>query len=148
MGREVGKGRYVTSYDAATVTPVRSLNRNSELPGFLDTQRGGYPRGQFMESKTIRKRKKRTEKFKREAVRLLEERGERTVTDVAALGRCRESAARLEEEVWQRRRAGAPGARWRDAGGRAGAASARKRGLKQEREVLKKSIAVFASDRS
>jgi transposase-like protein len=37
-----------------------------------------------MESNGKRKRKKHTEEFKREAVRLLENRGERTVADVAA----------------------------------------------------------------
>jgi len=37
-----------------------------------------------METKTTRKRKKHAEEFKREAVRLLETRGERTVADVAA----------------------------------------------------------------
>lgn len=37
-----------------------------------------------MESKTTRKRKNHKEEFKREAVRLLEGRGERTVADVAA----------------------------------------------------------------
>jgi transposase-like protein len=37
-----------------------------------------------MESKTSKKRKKHPEEFKREAVRLLETRGERTVSDVAA----------------------------------------------------------------
>ena len=36
-----------------------------------------------MEAKTTRKRKKHSEEFKREAVRLLETRGERTVADVA-----------------------------------------------------------------
>jgi transposase-like protein len=36
-----------------------------------------------MESKTTRKRKKHSEEFKREAVRLMETRGERTVADVA-----------------------------------------------------------------
>ena len=37
-----------------------------------------------METKTTPKRKKHAEEFKREAVRLLETRGERTVADVAA----------------------------------------------------------------
>src|SRR3954447_14730030 len=37
-----------------------------------------------METKTKSKRKKHPEQFKREAVRLLESRGERTVADVAA----------------------------------------------------------------
>lgn len=37
-----------------------------------------------MEAKAKKKRKKHTEEFKREAVRLLENRGERTVADIAA----------------------------------------------------------------
>jgi len=37
-----------------------------------------------METKTTRKRKKHAEEFKREAVRLLETGGERTIADVAA----------------------------------------------------------------
>jgi transposase-like protein len=37
-----------------------------------------------METKTTRKREKHAEEFKREAVRLLETRAERTVADVAA----------------------------------------------------------------
>ena len=37
-----------------------------------------------METKAKKKRKKRPEEFKREAVRLLETRGERTIADVAA----------------------------------------------------------------
>jgi transposase len=37
-----------------------------------------------MEAKANRKRKKHAEEFKREAVRLMENRGERTVADIAA----------------------------------------------------------------
>ncbi len=102
-----------------------------------------------MESKTKRKRKKHSEEFKREAVRLLETRGERTVSDVAAsLGvaenmlhswkkkfgrvadqvRAERGGETAEEELKRLRRENAQ--------------------LKQEREILKKSVAFFARDRS
>lgn len=102
-----------------------------------------------MESKSKRKRKKHSEEFKREAVRLLETRGERTVADVAAsLGvaenllhswkrkfgsvteqtRIERGGETAEEELKRLRRENAQ--------------------LKQEREILKKSVAFFARDRS
>ena len=66
-----------------------------------------------MEAKATKKRRKHTEEFKREAVRLLENRGERTVADIAAsLGVAEKPAARVEAEARERGRAGAQGA-WR-----------------------------------
>ncbi len=54
-----------------------------------------------VEAKTDRKRKKHAEEFKREAVRLLENRGERTIADVvaASLGVAENLLARLEAEA-------------------------------------------------
>jgi transposase len=102
-----------------------------------------------MESKTTRKRKKHTEEFKREAVRLLEGRGERTVTDVAAsLG-----VAENLLHAWKKKYGLAAEQVRKERGGETAAEELKQlrrenAQLKQEREVLKKSIAVFARDRS
>jgi transposase len=86
-----------------------------------------------METKTTRKRKKHAEEFKREAVRLLETRGERTIADVAAsLG-----VAENLLHSWKRKY-----------GNAAEQVRRERTQLKQERDVLKKSVAVFARDRS
>lgn len=102
-----------------------------------------------METKPKKKRKKHAEEFKREAVRLLEGRGERTVADVA-------SSLGVAENLLHA---------WKKAYGTAAEQVRRERGgetpeeelkrlrrevtqLKQERDVLKKSVAVFARDRS
>lgn len=102
-----------------------------------------------MESKTTRKRKKHTEEFKREAVRLLEGRGERTVADVG------ESLGVAENllHAWKKKYGNAAEAVRRERGGETPDDELkrlrRENGqLKQERDVLKKSIAVFARDRS
>lgn len=102
-----------------------------------------------MESKTTRKRKKHTEEFKREAVRLLEGRGERTVADVAAsLG-----VAENLLHVWKKKYGSAAEQVRRERGGETPEDELKRlrrenAQLKQERDVLKKSIAVFARDRS
>src|SRR5690606_11562436 len=114
----------------------------------MDTQRGEYPQEAFMKPKKKTTRRKYTEEFKREAVRLVETRGERSVADVAAsLGvaenllhgwrhRYSDTAAQVrqergetpEEELKRLRRANAR--------------------LKQERDNLKKATASFAKDNS
>jgi len=102
-----------------------------------------------MESKTKTKRKKHTEEFKREAVRLLEGRGERTVTDVAAgLG-----VAENMLHAWRKKYGSAAEQVRRERGGETPEEELKRlrrenATLKQERDVLKKSIAVFARDRS
>jgi transposase len=102
-----------------------------------------------MESKTTRKRKKHTEEFKREAVRLLEGRGERTVADVAAsLG-----VAENLLHAWRKKYGSAAEQVRRERGGETPEDELKRlrrenAQLKQERDVLKKSIAVFARDRS
>ena len=102
-----------------------------------------------MESKPIRKRKKHSEEFKREAVRLLENRGERTITDVAAsLG-----VAENMLHSWRRKFGGSAEQVRRERGGETPEEELKRlrrenAQLKQEREVLKKSVAFFARDRS
>jgi transposase len=102
-----------------------------------------------METKTIRKRKRHAEEFKREAVRLLETRGERTVADVAAsLG-----VAENLLHVWKKKLGSAAELQRRERGGETAEEELKRlrrevTQLKQERDVLKKSIAVFARDRS
>jgi len=102
-----------------------------------------------MEIKTTRKRKKHAEEFKREAVRLLETRGERTVADVAA------SLGVAENLLHARKKKYGTAAEQlrRDRGGETPEDELKRlrrevTQLKQERDVLKKSIAVFARDRS
>lgn len=102
-----------------------------------------------METKTTRKRKKHAEEFKREAVRLLETRGERTVADVAAsLG-----VAENLLHAWKKKCGPAAEQVRRERGGETPEDELKRlrrevTQLKQERDVLKKSIAVFARDRS
>lgn len=102
-----------------------------------------------METKSKKKRKKHPEEFKREAVRLLEGRGERTVADVAAsLG-----VAENLLHAWKRKFGGAAEQVRRERGGETPEDELKRlrrenAQLKQEREVLKKSVAFFARDRS
>ena len=102
-----------------------------------------------METKTTRKRKKHAEEFKREAVRLLEGRGERTVADVAAgLG-----VAENLLHAWKKKYGTAAEQVRRLRGGETPEDELKRlrrevTQLKQERDVLKKSVAFFARDRS
>jgi transposase len=102
-----------------------------------------------METKTTRKRHNRPEAFKREAVRQLEARGERTVADVAAsLG-----VAENLLHSWKKKYGGAAEQVRRERGGETQEEELKRlrrevTQLKQERDVLKKSVAVFARDRS
>ena len=102
-----------------------------------------------METKSKKKRKKHPEEFKREAVRLLESRGERTVSDVASsLG-----VAENLLHAWKRKFGGAAEQVRRERGGETAEDELKRlrrevTQLKQEREVLKKSVAFFARDRS
>jgi transposase len=102
-----------------------------------------------MEAKSKRKRKKHTEEFKREAVRLLENRGERTVSDVAAsLG-----VAENMLHAWKRKLGSAAEQVRKERGGETPEEELKRlrrenAQLRQERDVLKKSVAVFARDRS
>jgi transposase len=102
-----------------------------------------------MEAKANRKRKKHTEEFKREAVRLLENRGERTVADVAAsLG-----VAENMLHAWKRKLGSAAEQVRKERGGETPEEELKRlrrevTQLRQERDILKKSVAVFARDRS
>jgi transposase len=102
-----------------------------------------------MEAKSKSKRKKHPEAFKREAVRLLEGRGERTVADVAAgLG-----VAENMLHAWKKKFGSAAEQVRRERGGETPEDELKRlrrenAQLKQERDVLKKSVAVFARDRS
>lgn len=102
-----------------------------------------------MEPKAKKKRKKHAEEFKREAVRLLEGRGERTVADVAAsLG-----VAENLLHAWKRKYGSAAEEVRRERGGETAEEELKRlrremTQLKQERDVLKKSVAFFARDRS
>jgi transposase len=102
-----------------------------------------------METKTTKKRHKRPEEFKREAVRLLETRGERTVADVAAsLG-----VAENLLHSWKKKYGSAADQVRRERGGETPEDELKRLRrenvqLRQERDVLKKSVAVFARDRS
>jgi transposase len=102
-----------------------------------------------METKAKKKRKKHPEEFKREAVRLLEGRGERTVADVAAsLG-----VAENMLHSWKRKYGSAAEEVRKARGGETPEEELKRlrrevTQLKQERDVLKKSVAVFARDRS
>ena len=102
-----------------------------------------------MEANGKRKRKKHAEEFKREAVRLLENRGERTISDVAAsLG-----VAENLLHSWKRKYGSAAEQVRRERGGETQEEEVKRlrrevTQLKQERDVLKKSVAVFARDRS
>ena len=102
-----------------------------------------------MEAKSKSKRKKHPEAFKREAVRLLEGRGERTVADVAAgLG-----VAENLLHAWKKKYGSAAEQVRRERGGETPEDELKRlrrenAQLRQERDVLKKSVAVFARDRS
>jgi transposase len=102
-----------------------------------------------MKSKSKHKRKKYTEEFKREAVRLMETRGERTVADVAAgLG-----VAETLLHSWRQRYGSVVERQRRERGGETPEEELKRlrrevSQLKQERDVLKKSVAFFARDRS
>ena len=102
-----------------------------------------------METKAKKKRKRHAEDFKREAVRLLENRGERTVADVAAgLG-----VAESQLHEWKKKFGNAAEQVRKERGGETPEEELKRlrrenSQLKQERDVLKKSIAVFARDRS
>jgi transposase len=102
-----------------------------------------------METKPKKKRKKHAEEFKREAVRLLEGRGERTIADVAAsLG-----VAENLLHAWKRAYGTAAEQVRKERGGETPEEELKRlrrevTQLKQERDVLKKSVAVFARDRS
>jgi len=102
-----------------------------------------------MEANGKRKRKKHTEEFKREAVRLLESRGERTIADVAAsLG-----VAENLLHAWKRKLGSAAEQVRKERGGETPEEELKRlrrenAQLRQERDVLKKSVAVFARDRS
>jgi transposase len=102
-----------------------------------------------METKSKAKRKKRPETFKLEAVRLLEGRGEPTVADAAAsLG-----VAENMLHAWKRKYGSAAERIRKERGGETAEEELKRlrrevTQLKQERDVLKKSIAVFAKDRS
>ena len=102
-----------------------------------------------MESKTKSKRKKHPEAFKIEAVRLLEARGERTIADVAAsLG-----VAENMLHAWRRKYGSAAEQVRKERGGETAEEELKRlrrevTQLRQERDVLKKSVAVFARDRS
>jgi len=102
-----------------------------------------------MEAKTKKKRKKHPEEFKREAVRLLESRGERSIADVAAgLG-----VAENLLHAWKKKFGSAAEQVRRERGGETAEEELKRlrrevTQLRQERDVLKKSVAVFARDRS
>jgi len=95
------------------------------------------------------KRKRYTEDFKREAVRLLETRGERTVADVAAsLG-----VGQTLLHGWRKSLGNAAPEIRKDRGGETQEEELKRlrRELaqtKQERDILKKSIAFFVKDSS
>jgi transposase len=102
-----------------------------------------------MEANGKRKRKKHSEEFKREAVRLLENRGERTVADVAASVGVAENLL----HAWKRKLGTAAEQVRRERGGETPEDELKRlrrevTQLRQERDVLKKSVAVFARDRS
>ena len=102
-----------------------------------------------MEAKATKKRRKHTEEFKREAVRLLENRGERAVADIAAsLG-----VAENLLHAWKRKLGSAAEQVRRERGGETPEDELKRlrrenAQLRQERDILKKSVAVFARDRS
>ena len=102
-----------------------------------------------MEANGKRKRKKHSEEFKREAVRLLENRGERTVADVAASVGVAENLL----HAWKRKLGSAAEQVRRERGGETPEDELKRlrrenAQLRQERDILKKSVAVFARDRS
>jgi transposase len=102
-----------------------------------------------MESKTKSKRKKHAEQFKLEAVRLLETRGERTVAEVASSLGVAESLL----HSWKKKYGSAAEQVRRERGGETAEEELKRlrreiSQVKQERDILKKSVAFFARDRS
>jgi transposase len=102
-----------------------------------------------MEPKTKSKRKKHPEQFKLEAVRVLETRGERTVADVAASLGVSESLL----HSWKKKYGSAAAQVRKERGGETAEEELKRlrremAQVKQERDILKKSIAFFARDRS
>ena len=102
-----------------------------------------------MEPKTKSKRKKHPEQFKLEAVRVLETRGERTVADVAAGLGIAESLL----HSWKKKYGSAAAQVRKERGGETAEEELKRlrremTQLKQERDILKKSVAFFARDRS
>jgi len=102
-----------------------------------------------METRSKKKRKQHPEEFKREAVRLLETRGQRTITDVAtSLG-----VAENLLHAWRKKFGPSADQVRRERGGETAEEELKRlrrevTQLKQERDVLKKSVAFFARDRS
>jgi transposase len=102
-----------------------------------------------METKSKKKRKKHSEEFKREAVRLVETRGDRTIGDVAAsLG-----VAETLLHSWKKRYGSDAELARKERGGETPEEELKRlrrenAQLKQERELLKKSVAFFVKDRS
>jgi transposase len=95
-----------------------------------------------METKTKSKRKKHPEQFKLEAVRLLETRGERTVADVAAGLGIAESLL----HSWKKKYGSAAAQVRKERGGETAEEELKRlrremTQLKQERDILKKSVA-------
>jgi transposase len=94
------------------------------------------------------KRKKYTEEFKREAVRLVETRGERTVGDIAASLGIAENLL----HAWKRQYTDVRGEVRSDRGETLDDEVRRLRRenqqLRRDREVLLKSVAVFAKERT
>jgi len=93
------------------------------------------------------KRKKHTEEFKREAVKLLETRGERTIADVAS----NLVVAESQLHAWRKQYGNAAAEIRKARGGETPEEEVKRlrRELaqtKQERDLLKKSIAFFVKD--
>jgi transposase len=110
----------------------------------MDTLRRGYLRVWYRQ---MSKRKKHTEEFKLEAVKLLETRGERTIGDVASgLG-----VGESQLHAWRKQYGGAAAAIRKERGGETAEEELKRlrRELaqtRQERDLLKKSIAFFVKD--
>ena len=119
------------------------------FPGFPRHPARRVSSGNGHGSKDQKEAKERPEDFKREAVRLLEGRGERSVADVAAgLG-----VAENLLHAWKKKFGSAAEQVRRERGGETAEEELKRlrrevTQLKQERDVLKKSVAVFARDRS
>jgi transposase len=100
-----------------------------------------------MEPKTKSKRKKHPEQFKLEAVRVLETRGERTVADVAASLGVSESLL----HSWKKKYGSAAAQLRKERGGETPEEELKRlrremTQVKQERDILKKSIALTARE--
>jgi transposase len=102
-----------------------------------------------MKAKTKSKRKKRPEQFKLEAVRLLETRGERTAACIAASLGIAESLL----HSWKKKYGSAAAQVRKERGGETAEEELKRlrremTQLKQERDILRKSVTFFARDRS